>query len=293
MDPAEARDLWHLLETTHAVTYFSPGCRDSASEVGYRGFWMGYFACRSAPLGAVGPGVVTAVFANFHPAMVERALPDAWEYAPPEAAIDSRAAAAATALRRSCLDDRADIDLRVEDLAQQLQGILDKAVEAADPTGRPLFAANREVIPFEDPVADLWQMCTTMREHRGDGHVAVLVSEGLSGCEPHVLAAAHQGHQGDLLRDARGWSDQDWADAVATLAGAGLVADGRLTEQGRRFHGHIEDRTDELAAAPYVALGPSGREALRDGLIPLASAVVATGWLPFPNPIGLPDVVGA
>ena len=90
-----------------------------------------------------------------------------------------------------------------------------------------------------------------------------------------------------------GWSEDDWNDAVATLTGAGLLTDGTLSEQGRRFHDHIEARTDELAAAPYVALGESGREALRDGLIPLAAAVVGSGWLPFPNPIGLPNVAGA
>jgi hypothetical protein len=290
MEPGEARDLWHLIETVHAVTYFAPSCRDAAKAAGYRGFWMGYFACRSAPLGPVGPGVVVAAFANFEPSMVARALPDAWDFAAPEVAVEARAAAAADALRR-CLDGE---EGSLEATAERLQGVLDRAVEAADPTGRPLFAANREVIPFEDPVADLWQMCTTMREHRGDGHVAVLVSEGLGGCEPHVLAAARRCEDPEPLQAARGWSDDAWSDAVATLTGAGLLlAGGGLTEQGRRFHDHIEDRTDELAAAPYVALGETGREALRDGLIPLAAAVVASGWLPFPNPIGLPDVAGA
>lgn len=288
MEPSEARDLWHLLETVHAVTYFAPGCREAAKEVGFKGFWMGYFACRSAPLGAVGPGVVTAAFANFEPSMVARALPDAWGHATPDAAIEARATAAGLALR-GCFERGSEV---LDDLARQLQGVLDRAIESADPTGRPLFAANREVIPFEDPVADLWQMCTTMREHRGDGHVAVLVSEGLGGCEPHVLAAAHRGEDGQMLREARGWTEQEWADAVSTLTGAGLVADGRLTEQGRTFHDHIEARTDELAAPPYVLLGATGREALRDCLIPLAAAVAESGWLPFPNPIGLPDVAG-
>jgi hypothetical protein len=289
MDPAEARDLWHLLETVHAVTYFAPSCREAASSAGYRGFWMGYFACRSAPMGSVGPGVVTATFANFEPSMVERALPDAWDFAPPEVAIEARAAAAASALRVCWEGD----DDGLEELAAQLQGVLDRAIESADPTGRPLFAANREVVPFEDPVADLWQMCTTMREHRGDGHVAVLVSEGLGGCEPHVLAAARRGEDGTQLREARGWGAAEWNEAVGTLSGAGLLSGGRLSDQGLRFHDHIEDRTDELAAAPFVALGAPGRESLRDGLIPLAAAVVGSGWLPFPNPIGLPDVVGA
>jgi len=283
MDPAESRDIWHLLETVHAVTYFAPGCRDAHSALGFKGFWMGYFGTRGAPLGPVGPGVVTASFAGFEPGMVQRALPDAWQCCLPEAAVDGRTAAAATALRRALPE--------VEGLALDLLGILDRAVESADPTGRTLFAANTDVIPFEDPVADLWQMCTALREHRGDGHVAVLVSEGLGGCEPHVLAAAGGGIDPERLRESRGWSEIDWKEAATTLSAAGLIDDGHLTERGRVFHGHVEARTDELAAPPYAAIGEEGRNRLRDGLIPLAAAVIEADWIPFPNPIGLPRVV--
>jgi hypothetical protein len=285
MHASEARDLWHLLETVHAVTYFAPRCREAAGEVGFRGFWMGYFGCRAAPMGAVGPGVVIATFAGFHPDRVHRALPDAWDFANPRAAVEARAAAAAAALREALPE--------VEDLSTELLGVLDRAVESTDGAGRPLFAANRDVLPFEDPVEDLWQMCTSLREHRGDGHVAVLTAEGLAGCESLVLATAANGTDPAMLRDARGWPEKDWADATATLLAAGVLEDaGRaLTERGSRLHLHIESRTDELAATPFAVIGESGREALRDGLIPLASAVVDAGWLPFPNPIGLPEVV--
>jgi len=39
-------------------TYFAPESRAAADACGLRGFWMGYFAFRAAPLGAVGPDVV-------------------------------------------------------------------------------------------------------------------------------------------------------------------------------------------------------------------------------------------
>lgn len=84
VEPALARSLWHPLETINAVTYFSPECRDASVRLGLKGFWMGYFACRAAPLGAVDPGVVEATFFNFHPDRVRRALPDAWSLAHPE-----------------------------------------------------------------------------------------------------------------------------------------------------------------------------------------------------------------
>ncbi len=285
MDPGEARDLWHLLETVHAVTYFAPGCRAANEDLGFRGFWMGYFGCRAAPMGPVGAGVVTASFGGFHPTMVQAALPDAWGFVDPERAVETRAEAAASALREAMAD--------CEDLVADLLGTLDRAVESADGSGRPLFAANQDVLPFEDPVEDLWQMCTTLREHRGSGHVAVLTAEGLGGCEAHVLAAAATGTEPSVLRDNRGWSEQDWTDASTTLQVAGVLdpSTNTLTERGLRLHGRLESRTDDLAAAPYAAIGESGRERLRDGLIPLASAVVAAGWIPFPNPIGLPEVV--
>ncbi len=65
MQARTARVVWRQLEPIHAVTYFAPRCRAAFSDVGLRGFWMGYFARRAAPLGAVGPAVVTATFINF------------------------------------------------------------------------------------------------------------------------------------------------------------------------------------------------------------------------------------
>ena len=48
-----ARDAWLRIESINAVTYFAPESRDAAKSAGLRGFWMGYFAFRAAPLGAV------------------------------------------------------------------------------------------------------------------------------------------------------------------------------------------------------------------------------------------------
>ena len=67
-------DLWTRYEPIHAVTYFSPDAAEAAAKAGYRGFWMGYFGQRAAPLGAVGPAVVTACFYGFHPDRVARAF---------------------------------------------------------------------------------------------------------------------------------------------------------------------------------------------------------------------------
>ncbi len=79
-----------------------PGCRAALRDAGLKGFWSGYFAARAAPLGAVGPGPVTAAFANFHPAMVARAVPSCWDIVAPEQLCTLRARAAAAALAEVC-----------------------------------------------------------------------------------------------------------------------------------------------------------------------------------------------
>ena len=95
-----ARAMWGLLEPIHVVTYFAPEARATADALGMRGFWMGYAAQRSAPLGAVGPEIATAAFFGFHPDRLGRALPDAWHLTTPEAALAARLAGAGAALRR-------------------------------------------------------------------------------------------------------------------------------------------------------------------------------------------------
>ena len=50
----DVRALWVRVETIHAVTYFADESRAAANSCGMKGFWMGYFGFRAAPLGAVG-----------------------------------------------------------------------------------------------------------------------------------------------------------------------------------------------------------------------------------------------
>jgi hypothetical protein len=64
-EPTLARRFFDRFEPVHAVTYFSPEARAASDGLGFRGFWMGYFATRSAPLGVVPTAVVAAMFYNF------------------------------------------------------------------------------------------------------------------------------------------------------------------------------------------------------------------------------------
>ena len=284
-DPAHptdrlARELWAAVETIHAVTYFHPVAVDAMAATGVKGFWMAYVAARAAPLGPINPGPVVAMFANFAPRRIERALPDAWSFSTPDTVLVARRAGAAAALA-AC---------EVDEPAPQLLDPLDSLVDGLELTGRPLAAANAALHSADgNPWARLWQACTTLREHRGDGHVATLVAAELDGCEANVLATAVRDQDPVVLRDSRAWSDAEWQVAIDRLAERGLVdGDGALTAAGAEQHRSLEATTDRLAAASYRrVLDDATLERLVAAMRIAARPVAATGSLPFPNPIGL------
>ena len=277
MSDSPSRRLWKAAETVHAVTYFSKESIAAARELGYRGFWMGYFAFRAAPLGPVGPAAVEALFNNFHADRVARALPDAWEIAPPSVAIDRRRGAAAEALRR----------FGVEGPDEYLLQAMFGSVATIAPHGRAMFAANRQIAPTGDPVADLWQWCTTVREHRGDGHVAALAVLGIDGLEATVLLAADLGIDFELFEQSRGWERRHIDAALSRLGQHGLVdEDGGLTESGRSLRQEIEDLTDRQAFGVLSRLGEA-HELVLAHLEGAAEAIRSAGAIPYPNPIGL------
>jgi hypothetical protein len=273
-----SRELWYRYEPIHDVIYFSPRRAEQADALGLRGYWMGYFAFRAAPLGTVAPEVVAATFFGFHRSRVRRALPDAWSYTSAEQAIAAREAAADAALADLGPIDRLD---EAAELAWQ-------AAAAADTAGRPLAAAHQALPRSDNPRIALWQATSTLREHRGDGHVAVLVARGIVPAEAHLLKAGAGESDEQTLKVHRGFPDDEWAAARAGLVRRGLLdPDGRLTASGVAEHEAIEAATDAAAEQPWQAIGPAATARLRDLLDPIATAVLETGLIPQPNPLGM------
>jgi hypothetical protein len=277
-----ARRLWATLETLHAVTYFAPEVADAGRAIGLKGFWQTYFAFRAAPLGAVGPEAVVAIFAGFHPQMVGRALPAAWERAAPARCLEARRLVSASSLRQAGVSDA---------MAASVVAPLERAVARLDVTGRPLGAANMTVARGLSPVEDLWQLATVVREHRGDGHVAALVGAGLSGVEAHLLQTPAKGVPAQTIQRARGLSADDWTAAGRLLSERKLLAGEAITPAGQALLRGVEAKTDHLSwgGGLEAGLGEAGVADIVDRLKPAVEAVVATGWLTFPNPMGLPD----
>jgi len=277
-----ARRMWQALETLHMTVYWAPEPRDAYRRAGLRGGWMGYFASRAAAMGPVPAEVVMATFYNFHPRMVRRAIPDAWGFAPPERVLAARLEGADAALRR-LLGGWAE-GPQVEEAATLAR----TAMDGLDPSGRPLYAAHAALPWPEAPHLALWHAATLYREFRGDGHVACLLTDNVDGLEAHVLAAGAGQLPGSVLRDYRGWSEEEWAAAVTRLRDRGWVeADGSLTEAGREGREAREQRTDDLSMAPWHRLGQAGCVRLLKLLDQPVRLVVENGGVPFPNPVGL------
>jgi hypothetical protein len=196
-----------------------------------------------------------------------------WDTATPEAALAARQQGSVAALRR-ILGDLADSPglARAADLAT-------KAATGAPTEGRTMYAGLRALPVPEDPVARLWHAATLLREHRGDGHVAALVSGGIGGTEAHVLHALTEGiHPAETFGRIHHLPAARLAAVMGGLRARGLVdASGRLTDAGVETKQRIEALTDDLAAPTYDSLEPSELDQLVASLEPLTAALDAAG----------------
>jgi hypothetical protein len=156
-----------------------------------------------------------------------------------------------------------------------------RAAEAAceHAQGRPLFAAHAALPWPKEPVLQLWHAQTLLREFRGDGHVACLLSEGVGGLEALILHAATGEVPVDFLKASRAWPEEEWAGTQEHLRERGLLDGDSLSPEGVRLRRHIEDRTDRLALPAYAALGDAGCERLAELASPFGHAVVEAGLL--------------
>jgi hypothetical protein len=268
------RELWRILEAVHAVVYFAPGAKAAYGALGLRGYWMGYFASRSAALGTPGPRLVTALFYGFAPRMVARALPDAWAFADRAQVLDTRMELARSVLAGHAGDGH-------EDAADLLTSVL----AALDVAGRPLAAAHLDVPAPADPLSRIWHAATVLREYRGDGHVAELVAAQVDGVECHRL---HGGSLVSQQREFRGWTEEEWADAGERLRARGVLdVDGERTPDGDELRAEIERGTDRSAAVALRALDDTGLRVLCDDLGSVARSLAAEGAVPYPNAMGV------
>jgi hypothetical protein len=235
--------------------------------------WDAYFAGRAAPLGRdVTAAVVHAVFYNFADGEVARHIPRVWDMVTPEAAIAARELGSVAALRR-ILGGLADTPA-----VARAADLLTKAGTSAPTEGRALYAALRTLPLPSEPVARLWHGANLLREHRGDGHVAALLTAGIGGTEAHVLLALSVDMPAEEFGRVSHLPRAQLAGVIAGMRARGLVgADGWLTADCRQTKERIEALTDELAAPAYDILEPDELDQLVADLEPLAAVLGAAG----------------
>jgi hypothetical protein len=272
VEPTLARKLHRTLEPYHGIIYFSAEAAAAYRELGIPDRQMGYFASRAAPMGPVPGEVVVATFFNFAPAEVLRCIPAAWAIATPAAMLQARLAGIDATLRRILGDAVAGGEVvEAAELART-------AAEACTPEGRPLYAGHASLPWPDEPHLVLWHALSLLREHRGDGHIAAMVVEGVDGCEALVIHGATGEVPASVLQSSRARTDVEWAAAERRLRDRGwLDPDGGLTEAGRAHRRWVEDRTDELAVGPWRHLGVDGCTRLRELVRPFSKAIVASG----------------
>jgi len=278
MTPETARKTWRTAEPIHGFIYFLPEASEAYDALGSIGPRTGYFASRAAAMGEVPTEVVVSTFYNFNPALVREAMVPAWKVAPATKWAETRLAAVDVGLRRGW---NGVVDTpEIRELASLLRVAAERACES--PEGRPLFAAHASLGWPDEPHLQLWLAQTLLREFRGDGHIAALVCEGLSGLEALITHAGSGDVPAKVLASSRAWPEADWNAGIEGLAARGIVnADGLLTESGRAQRDRIELRTDELAVAPYAALGDGKCERVRELARPLSKAIVDSGMIGF------------
>ncbi|MEX0847420.1 MAG: hypothetical protein WD023_06545 [Ilumatobacteraceae bacterium] len=209
------------------------------------GFFDGYVWGRAAALGTPSAATVVATFGVFEPGLLSSVYTHGAAIASRDDVLAAREAGATESLAV----------IITPSTAESVAAPLLAALERVDGLGRPLFAALRELPVPATPHGRLWRATELVREHRGDGHLASLVSTGLDVVTINVLTEVWLGYAAGEYTSTRGFGPVAVADASSALVERGWLADGRLTPEGLRVRLGIEHATDQSQQQFLNALG--------------------------------------
>lgn len=274
VDASAARRLRDAIEPIAMHSIWSKRTNERLAGLGLD-FITSYVWGRAASLGEPAAGVVIASFAVFQPDMIAVA----YERGRSTVARDVMLAARAESTIESLTETLGDAD--VLGIAAMLQ----TAVSSISGMGRPLFSGLRDQPWPSTPIGVLWRSCELAREHRGDGHIAVCLSEGLDPIKMNVLTELFVGMPLGSYSASRGWSAEQIADAADDLRTAGMIdaanQDHALTGVGLDYRREIEARTDALDQPLIDAIGDL--DAIVDPLRTWSTSCIQAGSFP-PDP---------
>lgn len=199
-----------------------------AAANGYDNPFAFYFAGRGGVLGDVDAEVVYSAFGWFCPAVIK----PMWEQGVKVHGAREAAARYASACAEWGRDHLAGVEgvNRFSELAERV-------VEAAETSGRPLFAGWKVMPRVTDPPGHAMQLVHVMREWRGANHLTATTAVGLSPLE------AILGQDGEGQAKFFGWSEPFPP----------------TTDELRGRRGYAEGITDRLCAPAYEALSGAER----------------------------------
>lgn len=240
-----ARRLRDALEPIATHGWWSRPPMERLAGLGL-GFFDAYVWGRAAALGTPAPSVVVATFGVFEPGLLSAVLQSGMEKATRADVLAARANGASESL--ATIINPAD--------AAAVADPLLAAIEQLDGMGRPLFSALRELPLPSSPAGRLWRAAELIREHRGDGHLAVGVAAGLDAVEMNVFTELWLGYPFGEYSGTRGWSAERLQQAHDSLTTRGWAHNHALTAEGTRARIDLENRTDDTQDALIAALGP-------------------------------------
>ncbi len=279
-----ARLAHQTFEPLHVLAYFGEHVDAARERIG-AGWLSAYAGMRAAPLGPVPSALVASVFFGFNPEAIDRAWTRVLATHRTDQ-LDAIRAETVDAGLRAALGDLVTSPGLAAQAARMRQ-----VIARAPLGGRPLAAAYAALPWPEVPHLALWHATAIWREWRGDGHNAVLVTEGVEPLEALVLydaglrnapARTAAGRDRATLQPSRRWSDEQWLDAAAALDDRGLVSIVSdvitLTSAGAALRQRVEDATDDAAASVWVGI-PDAETVIAD-FRPFSKAVINAGILP-------------
>ena len=138
-----------------------------------------------------------------------------------------------------------------------------------------MYAALRTLPVPDEEVARCFHAASLLREHRGDGHIAALMIEGVGRLEAHVLLALAMDMPAEKFGRIHHLPAPQIAVVIEGMRERGLIgADGWLTESGHAVKQRVEAHTDDLAVKPYEILERDEIAELQAALEPLAELLV-------------------
>jgi len=254
----DARVLAGALEAFAGQVYFAPEAHAGYARLGFsgspgevRGVAMpdgaAYFCSRGSVLGQVPGHVIAAAFGVFNTAVVVPAVDYGWSLTTADQICAARDEAAIGQLSRVVGDNPSE--------AAQLVEVLGELSESLPVAGRPLYAGLLALPVPDGPLGAAWRYADRLREFRGDSHTAAWTGAGFSGVEIGLLTELYWGLRPKTYVRSRAWSEDELDEGIADLEHRGLIADGRLTEQGRQVREAIEVRTDDQCRPILEGLG--------------------------------------